>query len=213
MNVKLSYDVNFSVVVFDGNSFAPNSYSVKINIITATENSTHQNVAIQRILFFLKEIMHGSIFVNGGNTNLAKLMKLAKNNRIAVFPEDPYDQIVGLMLLHKLSAITEGKFEIDSLFIGSLKEPELKYIVEEYELFDHDDNIVPWWERPDLTMSENSKQNKMVGTWADLDLDWESNKDKQNNLEFILELEDNDIKPEVIIIQGGEPEKEIPDEN
>ena len=212
MNVKLSHDITFSAVVFDGTSFSPNTYSVKVNIITATENSVYQNVAIQRILFFLKETMHRSIFVNSKNTNLTKLMKLAKHNRIVMFPEDPYDQIVGMILLHKLTAITEGNFEIDSLFIGSLEEPDLKYIVEEYENFEHEENKTPWWERPDLSTSDDQKQIKMVGTWNDLDLDWESKKDKQNELEFILELEDNDNKPDVVIIQGG-PEKESPDAN
>src|ERR1035441_330722 len=122
MNIKLSHDVDFSAVIVDGDRIFPNFYKLKINLITLTENSSYQNVAIQRILIFLQEIFDGSILCNIKNINANKLIRIAKNSRVILLPEEPYDQIIAMILFHKLYAIVEGNFEIDSVIIGRSEE-------------------------------------------------------------------------------------------
>lgn len=207
MNVKLSHAVDFSAVVVEGSRIFPNSYKLKIDMVTLTENSEHQNIAIQRILIFIREILNGSIFCHVANPNATKLEKIAKGSRIILFPEEPFDQIVAMILFHKLHAIVEGNFEIESIKIGSNISPDLVYTVEDFEDFDYDeDNIeIPWWGRPDPTTTDNPKKLKKASSWSDINLEWEPKTDKQM-LEFIIELEDNKDSPDVVILDGGEQE-------
>ncbi len=203
MNVKLSHDVSFSAVVVDGFQIFPNTYKLKIDMLTVTENAVHQNVAIQRILFFIKEILNGSVFIHAKNPNVKKISNLAKESRVILFPEEPFDQIIALILFHKLHAIVEGKFELDNIKIGSNVSPDLMYTVEDFENFEYDESKIesPWWQRPDPSTTDELKKIKKCNSWADLNLDWEEN---NSDLQFVLELENNEVQPSIVVLDGGE---------
>jgi hypothetical protein len=204
-NVKLSHDVDFSAVIVDGSRIYPNNYQLKINMVTATDNSVHQNVAIQRILVFLTEVFDGSVFCYAENPLVAKLNNIAKESNIILFPEEPFDQIIGLVLFNKLSAIVEENLEIDSLIIGSEFAPDLRYTIEDFQEFPYDETKIeiPWWERSDLSTTDNRKRLKTLKSWDDINLAWDSQKNSKEDLEFILELEDNGSNPNVIVLEGG----------
>ena len=67
MNFKLANDFSFSAVIIDGSNIFPNFYNIKINMETMTENNNYQNIAIQRILVFLQEMLDGCIFCSENN--------------------------------------------------------------------------------------------------------------------------------------------------
>jgi len=208
MNVKLSHSVGFSAVVVDGTRIFPNSYKLKIDFLTLTENSVHQNVAIQRILIFIKEVLNNSVFIHDKNPNIKKIASLAKESRVILFPEEPFDQIVALILFHKLHAISEGKFEIDKIKIGSDISPDLQYTVEDFENFDYDSEKieVPWWMRPDPSTTDDPKRLKFASSWADINLEWEPKTDKELDVVFELEMDDNMDSPDVVVLDGGNDE-------
>jgi hypothetical protein len=211
MNVKLSYNVGFSAVVVDGTRIFPNSYKLKIDMLTLTENSTHQNVAIQRILIFIKEVLNNSVFIHANNLNAKKIANLAKESRVIIFPEEPHDQIVALILFHKLHAIVEGRFEIDQIQISSNISPDLQYSIEDFENFEYDESKieVPWWQRSDPSTTDDPKRLKFSSSWADINLEWEAKKEDDLDVEFVLELDNEDLdKPDVVVLDGGEDEEE-----
>ena len=204
MNVKLSHDVDFSAVVVEGARIFPNSYKLKINMVTATENSIHQNVAIQRILIFIREIFNGSVLCHSKNPNASKLTKIVKDSRVILLPEEPHDQIIAMILFHKLHAIVEGNFEIDSLVIGSNISPDLTYTIDEFADFEYDNTKVeiPWWGRSDTSTTDIPKYLKYATTWADINLEW--NREEKFELEFIPDMEyDNTDKPDIVVLDGG----------
>jgi hypothetical protein len=206
VNVKLSYEVGFSAVVLEGSRLFPNTYKLKIDMLTLTENPIHQNVAIQRILIFLKEVMNNSVLVHAKNANSNKIKNLAKESRIIFTPEEPFDQIIALLLFHKLHAIVEGKFEIDQIKINSNISPDLFYTIEDFENFDYDiaKIEVPWWMRPDPTTTDDSKRLKFSSSWADINLEWDSKSDKEIDVVFELDLDDNIYKSDVVVLDGGD---------
>jgi len=203
MNVKLTHDINFSSIVVDGARIFPNSYYVKINMITATDNSAHQNIAIQRFLIFINEIMADSIFCFRDDPIAPKIFRLMKENRVILFPEEPYDQVIGFILFHKLSAITEGNIDIDSILISSNIAPDLTYTVEDFGSFSYDKTKIeiPWWDRSDISITDNPKQLKFLSSWADINLDWDQNENKEV---LDIELKTNDNKnTDIIVVDGG----------
>ena len=206
MNVKLSHDISFSAVVVDGNRiFRANLYTIKLNIITATENRTYQNVALRRILFFINEIFNGSILINIKNPNVTKLIKIAKDSQIIQLPDEPYDQIIGMILFDKLSVITEENLAIESIAIGSHIAKDLFYTVDDFEDFEYDSSIEnpPWWMRSDTSVTNDTKILANIDTWSDLNLDWEEKDGK--DIEFMLALDNEDDtipEPKVIVLDG-----------
>jgi hypothetical protein len=217
MNVRLSYDLNFSAIICDGDRLLPNRYTMKVNVITATENSNYQNIALQRILFFMREIFENSIILNSENPHILKLSEMFGNNHLVFLPEEPYDQILGIMLFQKFSAITEENFEIESVIIGSELSDNIMYTIEDYNNFPDyayitDEHPTAWWDRSDITTAD-IKQTADNISWKDLDLDWDtiyadilentSNDEDEELLEIIFDPETKKKNPKIFVLEGG----------
>jgi hypothetical protein len=203
MNAKLSQEIDFSAIVLAGKKIFPNYFTLKINLITATDNASHQNIAMQRIMVFINEIFDGSVFCNIKNTNYLKFSKMVGDSRVILIPDEPYDQIIGMILFNKINAIVEGKFEIENITIGSDFAPGLIYIIEDFENFSFDEAKIeiPWWNRSDPSSSDIPKQLKLEPSWLDLNLDWEEeNSDSPYEIEKHFDL--------VILDGGPEHDKE-----
>jgi hypothetical protein len=102
--------------------------------------------------------------------------------RVTAFPQEPIDQIVGIVLFEKLNAVLEGRMRVTDLDICSDLGDNI--------WFQHSDNekisAIPesgWWTEstPDCNVSENiTKEKKVVklrkqSSWNTLDLGWCSN--------------------------------------
>ena len=198
MNVKLSHDVSFSADVIEGTKVFPNFYNVKINMETLTEDNVHQNIAIQRIVVFLTEIINGSVFCCEKNPAAIKFARIAKGSRVIMFPEEPFDQILGMILFQKLNAIIEDKMEIESVTISSELAQHLTFTVDDFEEFKYTPikDELPWWNRRELIVSNDPKKIKASDSWDDYGLDW-------NSVDIVLDLEHNKRQPVVIILDGG----------
>jgi len=204
-NIKLSHDIGFSAVVIEGNKIYPNSFYLKINMVTISDNSVFQNVAIQRILFFLNEVINGSVLCKVTNPIANRFIRMAKDSNVILLPEEPFDQVIGMILYSKLNSIIEGNLEIDTLTIGSEFAPDLTYTIEDFEDFSFDDSKVefPWWERSDLTTSNTLKAMKKTPDWSTFGLGWDAKISSQSGVDFIFEPEYNQEQPEVVVLEGG----------
>jgi len=197
MNVKLSYDIDFVAIVIDERKMFPNTFNLQINVITATDDSYEQNVAFQRILFLIKEIFNNSIFINYKNPNLLAIKQLLGNNHFIILPEDPYDQVIGFILFHKITAITEGKFEVDTITISSKDSDNIIYTIDDFSDFDNLENDKEqWWDRSDISTNSILEENNI--TWKDLDLAWKVDED---GTEIVFPA-DRKI-PSIFILEGG----------
>ena len=222
MNVKLNYEVNFSATMIENDQVFPNSFKVKLNITTATDNSHYQNVAFQRMVFFIEEIIDKSIMVNINHPDLEKFIDLWGTGRLVTTPDDPADQVIGIMLYHKLSAIAEGNFTIDSIEIGSSAAKFLTYTVDSFESSytetapakktkSKSTAHLYWWDIPDLT-SAHVEQEIINLSWDDVNLAWDDDDNDDTEFVFIPEQKfKNPTIPNIIILDGGmSPESATP---
>ena len=200
MNVKLSYDIDFSAVAIIENSLIPVDYELTMHMYTATENNEYQNIAMQRVQFFIKELIHHSTFIDRNSSHFTKVTKMFDTN-IVEFPEDPFDQIVGLVLLQKLTAITEGKYDIERLEIGSQNFSGLRYTVDEFINFSdiHRPKKSCWWNRNDLTINDLTKNSLAKASWKDVGLEWDM---LPTDSEIILELDEKLTNPDILVVDG-----------
>lgn len=159
------------------NSFMISYYSVNLFIEVETDSSYEQNVAMDRIKLFIYDIINDAVFVNVKN-------KKAIDNyescgiRVCSLPEDPYEQIINVMLYKKLNAIVEDRMTILELSLTSTNSDGMVYI------HDIDEPTGPfeadgWWSNSDMSISGVRKSKDKVVTlfgrtpsWDEVGLSW-----------------------------------------
>jgi hypothetical protein len=154
-----------------------NEYTLKVYLMTATENPEDHNVALNRIKHFVYNEMESTIFINSEDVEECQKLVDAGLN-ITTIPAEPVDQLIGIMLFHKITAITEGKLIIGEVEISSMMSDGIVYLHGENENV-NDIEIPDWWTTSDLVhcdpeLLDNEKVVTMhkSSVWRDLDLQW-----------------------------------------
>jgi hypothetical protein len=177
MNVRLQYDLEFLGGVYYNDLLQLNNYRVSLSLTTQTNNPADTNIAMDRLKCFVLGELENTVFINQNQLDRAELMSMMGIN-ITTLPEEPVDQIIGIMLFQKLNAIMEGRMVIDSLDISSSMGDSVWY------QHDAEDALGPfaqsgWWDdsgpvHSSLTATgEDSNVVKLTDNhWRDYQLDW-----------------------------------------
>ena len=177
MNVRLQYDLEFLAGIYYDDSLQMNSYSVNLNLLTKTRDAASTNVAMERLKAFVYEELASTVFINQNNMERAEFLQIVGAN-VTTLPEEPVDQIIGMMLYYKLNAIMEDRMIVTSLDISSSLGDGVWY------QHDEDDSAGPfvikgWWHdastQHETIEREEIADNvvKVISTgWYELGLDW-----------------------------------------
>lgn len=162
---------------FNGQYYV-NQYLIDATFTVDTSSIAEQNIAMERIKFFLHECLQHSVFVNQTDTDsVEKYSKIGMS--VCSIPEEPYDQIIGIMLMTKLNSIAEGRLTIIDLSIESSMSDGVSCCISE------EDSLGPfyekgWWNDSSQQINDISSKNKKIvklskskTEWQDVYLDWE----------------------------------------
>ena len=177
MNVRLKYDLHFNAGVYYRGNTILNNYSLRLWMITNTELAEDQNTAFERMKYFVYNHVDNTMFIDGAEQEQCEKFLQAGLN-ITTMPGDPVDQLIGIMLYHKLNAIMEQRMNIVETELSSAQGQAMTYLHSEGE-----DTLgveaPAWWLSADLAHSdfalpESEKVVSMQTTtaWRDLDLAW-----------------------------------------
>ena len=177
MNVRLKYDLHFNAGVYYNSNTILNNYSLRLWMITNTELAEDQNTAFERMKYFVYNHVDNTMFIDRAEQEqCAKFLQAGLS--ITTMPGDPVDQLIGIMLYHKLNAIMEQRMTIVETELSSSQGQAMTYLHSEGE------NTLgveapAWWQNADLAHSdfalpESEKVVSMQTTmaWRDLDLAW-----------------------------------------
>lgn len=177
MTARITRDFEFQAGIHFSNDFYMNMYDVNIVFNVETDSIREQNIALDRIKYFMLECLEHSIMcVETETTAVEKYLKAGL--KVCTLPEEPYDQIIGIMLLVKLNAITEGRLVVTDIKIGSRMSDGVDC------LFSLNEGTGPftdkgWWlDSSTMINDQNKKQNKVVrlrkqkNEWDELGLGW-----------------------------------------
>jgi len=177
MNVRLQYNLDFLAGIYYNDQLQMNSYSVGLSLLTKTTDPISTNIAMDRIKAFVFSELEHTVFINSRSLERAEMMSVLGIN-VTTLPEEPVDQIIGMMLYHKLNAVMEGRMVITQLDISSSLGDNVTY------MHDEEDSSGPfvqpgWWSEPtvqhDTLEPEEAVDNivKVVpSAWIEYGLMW-----------------------------------------
>jgi|APCry1669188970_1035186.scaffolds.fasta_scaffold00408_8 hypothetical protein len=177
MNVRIKFPINFTAGIFYRDELQMNNYMVTLSMITNSLDGTINNIALDRIKYFIYHEIESSIFINSSDVERCEKF-IDAGLKITTIPDAPVDQLIGIMLYYKLSSITEDRILIEEIEISSSIGEGLVYIHGSNENVDGLD-IPEWWKSCDLIHcdSELIEDDEIVTlanvtAWRDLELEW-----------------------------------------
>jgi len=177
MNVRLRTSLSFVAGVFFDGILRMNNYRVTISMTTNSGSSENYNIALDRMKYFFAECIDSSILINEEETDQCK--KFVKAGlKLVTLPEEPVEQIIGMMLYCKLNAIAEDHIIVNEIELSSELGDQIIFFHSDSEFLGPFEGV-GWWNQPDLTHYNkelNVKDNIMSmtrrNTWKEINLDW-----------------------------------------
>lgn len=182
MNVRIKYDTVFTAAVHWNNNLHMTNYTVRLKMLVQSADMFEQNIALSRCKEMLSSVFANSIFINQSNSKQIKLYTAA-GCRLTTLPEEPLDQIIGIVLFTKLNAVMKDRIQILDLDISS--------DIGDLVIYSHSiDEVLgpfaaPGWWTEEEPIHNNLHQNtkkvtadrvvaiQKIETWRDYNLAWE----------------------------------------
>ena len=180
MTARIFRNFEFQAGVHFSGSFYMNSYSIDVEFNVESESISEQNIALERIKYYLHDCLEHSVIVYETDENIIEKY-LDAGLKVCTVPEQPYDQVVGIMLMLKLNAITEGRLIITDISIESRMSDGVSC------LHSIEETVGPfiingWWSDSSTKINNHRPKNKKIvklnkqkNEWADVYLDWGEN--------------------------------------
>lgn len=177
MNTRIEKDFYFHAALHFENKFYINSYEITLSMLVETNCPREQQIAIDRISHYFKNIFTDCIFIHMLDVDSIKKYKNA-GIRVCQIPEEPWDQVVAMVILTKLNAIMEGRIKITDMVLGSVMSEGVRYSIVSEEA----ENVLSgnnWWNNASIsTSNENSFEGENIvklfyeDEWVNLGLSW-----------------------------------------
>lgn len=181
MATKIEREFAFQAGVYFEGEFLMTIYELALKMEVDTASIKEQNIAMDRIHYFLHECLGNSIFVQDSEKKVIEKYMQA-DIKVCTLPDEPYDQIVTILLLLKLNAITEGKLHITDISLMSGLSDDVKFVYDVETVANHPFGNKGWWCDSSTSISDiikSTKKDKIVrlikqhSDWAAVGLDWE----------------------------------------
>lgn len=194
MNAQIERDFDFQAAVYFQNTFLVNMYTFTVTMEVVTDSIHEQNVAMDRLKYLVYEVFENIVFVQDTETEMIKLYEAAGIKTCAL-PEEPYDQIVALLLMLKFESVCEGRLNITDINFTSKLSDQVRF----------KENIATaratygesgWWNEPTpqlVCATKRVGKDKVVkiknNEWNESGLVWKEKKEKSKEIVFNIDTE------------------------
>ena len=196
MTTRVKREFNFVAGIWLEGEYQIGMYSFTLFIEILTDNPYEQSVALERMKYFIDEVVTNSIFIEASDKKAIDTFT-GLGIKVGVLPLEPYDQALAIALLLKMNAITEDKMNITHITFKSQLSDDVEYLIDiedEFEPFVGKDN---WWNDSgsNLNNKKSNKKDKIVklhkdNEWNELDLGWKhSCKPEASEIIFTLDTD------------------------
>lgn len=183
MQHRIKQQFAFQAAVYVEETFLMNIYEITLKMHVVTGDSKEQNIAMSRINYMIEDCFQNCVFVH--QTETAVIEKyIAANLKVSTTPDEPYDQLLAILLLTKLNIITEGRLLITDITLSSGLSDGIEFLYS--PALEHTPlttGISNWWNElntkiVDFPKRETKKEKivklvKKTNDWAHLNLEWQ----------------------------------------
>jgi len=175
MNAEIEKDFTFLTSIHFEDKFLVNLYEMKAYMQILTENPIEQNIAIQRLDYFLTEYIDSAVIIKESEEEAINKYREA-GLKICTTPEEPFDQIVGMIVINKCNAIMEKRIVMTDIIFGSKLSNLIKFHID-YEISAAEFAGKHWYNKNTLSLHNKTKKDKIVNLfeqndWKDVGLTW-----------------------------------------
>ena len=196
MSTIIQKDFAFQAGLYFEGSFLMTLYNVSLVMSVETESIREQNIAMDRIKYFLNNCLEHSILVQDSEKAMIEKYQAA-DLKVCTVPEAPYDQIISVLLLQKLNAITDGRLIVSDITLVSELSDGVAFIYDIDTVNETSPFKKGWWTESNTKISNikpNRKEKivrltKIKNDWSCIGLDWEAKVPKTAKIIFTPETE------------------------
>lgn len=194
MSTIIQRDFAFQAGVYFEGKFLMTRYDLSLVMSVETDSIKEQNIAMDRIKYFLNECLEYSIFVQESEKAMIEKYQAAEL-KVCTVPEEPYDQIIAVLLLQKLNSITEGRLIISDITFVSELSDGVAFLYDLDTVNETSPFKSGWYTESNTTISniKPNKKDKIVrlskvkNDWAFIGLDWAQKSSKATEIIFTSE--------------------------
>jgi hypothetical protein len=195
MSALIEKDFDFQAGVYFQNNFVLNTYSITLAIDVNTDSIAEQNVAMERIKYLVYECFESCIFVDEAEAEIIK-----KYNdvglKVCTLPDEPYDQIVALIVILKLNAVCESRLRIEEIVLTSKLSDDIRF-KERLETAQENFKSNSWYHdvTPNIVSNKKDKKDKdkivkiKNNEWKSIGLLWNEPAKKSTEIIFNIDPE------------------------
>jgi hypothetical protein len=185
MNARIRQQFNFVAGLVYKDHYVSNLYQLTLDMLTATDDPEEQNVAYERIKYWVEDVLADSVLIQ--NTDPTIDAHRATGRRVHALPEEPIDSVLGVMIYLKTNAIAENRMMVTEVALSSSEGRDVIYLhgsnEEEVEILTEPGW---WWESRPYCIDHKNRRKidsnvialDRMPEWADLGLDWENTQEK-----------------------------------
>ncbi len=178
MNTRIERDFCFQTGLHFEDTFHIGVYDITLSMLVETESIKEQNIAMDRIIYFLHEVIQNSVLVHSSNQDVIEKYQ-SVDLKVCELPDEPYDQILAMILLLKLNSVAEERVKITDLVIGSSLSDGVRFNIVS-EVAESAFSGKYWWNSPCVAMNsrdfEIGNHTKVIklftDDWVNLGLSW-----------------------------------------
>jgi hypothetical protein len=181
MTARIRKDMAFITGVHFENTFMINLYECDLSMIVHTDDNREQRIALDRVFHFVNNHLNNSIIIASSEKDAIEKYEAAGHN-LCIIPEEPYDQLLGLILLNKFNSIMEGRLQITDMTFGSKLTDYIKFEInheDAEELYSGN----AWYNNSNVAIKDvpKKKRDKVVklfepDEWEKHELTWKEKK-------------------------------------
>lgn len=188
MNINLRHEISFSAAIYMPDladaKLQVARYKTQFNLVTASDDFHEINVAMDRVKTFATAELWSTVFLHSSHDAQIKTFT-DLGIKYTTLPEEPLDQIIGMMLYCKFNAMMEGRMQVMELDLCS--------DIGDHVWYQHfaDDNLGPfadsgWWHHPGphhVDMPTDEKKISMLAStsWNRYQLNWAESSDASDD--------------------------------
>lgn len=195
MNTRIERDFEFQAAVHFEDRFLMNTYTVSLSMLVSTDSIREQNVAMDRMTYFLGEYLESCVFVKSSEKKVIEKY-VAAGLKVSTLPEEPYDQIINMLLLLKLNAITEKRLIITDIRLTSKLSDGVSFCYDNEDVYGPFEQM-GWWHESGTSISDlhrvQNKKDKIVklvnnsNEWNECSLMWQEKPKKSSEIVFMTD--------------------------